>query len=126
MNKEECIIEINKINEFLKNSLWMDFEMCKMNEGEVIFSGCLDEIDDESIRISFKQPYMVSSLMSFTYEGGENFIMMLTDDEFIATNIKYHVEKGNYIFKIDLDGFDDGFMIIAKEVECQILARSNN
>lgn len=33
MNSEDCIRVINKINDCLKRNLWMDFEMCKMNEG---------------------------------------------------------------------------------------------
>lgn len=31
--------QIHKINEYLKEQLWMDFEMCNMNGGKLEMSG---------------------------------------------------------------------------------------
>ena|SRR5574344_1783849 len=118
MNSEDCLKVINKINDCLKENLWMDFEMCKMNEGNIVLSGMLDELDDEIIEISFIQPFMCSCALRFTYDEGE-FISLIQGESAIEINKKYKVEQGNYIFSISIDGCNDYF-IIAKEIQVRI------
>lgn len=119
MNKNECQNVIDKINHFLFNELWMDFELCVMNGYEVVLSGKLDERNDSFIEISFKQPCFVSSRMSFTYDGGL-FMKILEGEESISMNKMYHVEQGNFIFQFF--PFEDAtpFFIIAEEIEVLI------
>ena len=86
MNSEDRRKVINKINDCLKENLWIDFEMCKMNEGNIVFSGMLDELDDEIIEISIIQPFMCSCELCFTYDEGE-FISLIqgeSADETVA------------------------------------------
>lgn len=118
MSSEDCISVIKKINDCLKENLWMDFEMCKMNEGNIVLSGMLDELDDEIIEISFIQPFMCSCTLCFTYDEGE-FISLVQGERAIEINKKYKVEQGNYIFGISIDGCNDYF-IIAKEIQVKI------
>lgn len=40
-------------------------KICRMNGGEITFSGRIDELDDEIIEITFVQPFYVSTLMRF-------------------------------------------------------------
>lgn len=96
----------------------MDFEVCKMNCGNIVLSGRLDELDDELIEITFIQPFFVSVLMSFSYDEG-NFINLVDGDEFVKTNKKYHVEQGNYQFRITPNAESD-FLVIAKEIAIKI------
>lgn len=119
MDRNECQDVINKINQFLRNELWMDFELCIMNGYKVVLSGKLDEVNDSLIEISFKQPCFVSSRMSFTYDGGL-FMKILEGEESISINKMYHIEQGNYIFQFFTSGDATPFFIIAEEIEASI------
>ena len=54
--------EVDKVNAFLKEQLWMDFEMCNTNRGKLELHGFLDEADDDKVKIVFEQPHMVKKL----------------------------------------------------------------
>lgn len=103
------------INDFLSQNLWMDFEVCKMNGGEIILSGQLDEMDDELIEIKFIQPFYISIPLSFSFEKG-NFISLITGDEFIQINKQYEVIKGNNQFRISPNEEAD-YLVIAQDIE---------
>lgn len=118
MNNQECMKIIDKINSCLVENQWMDFEMCKMNGGQIVLSGKLDELDDEVIEIEFAQPFMCSCVMSFSYDEGQ-FISLVQGNEAQEINEKYNVEQGNYIFKLFIDG-KDNYFIIAKEIRVTI------
>jgi len=114
VNQQECLVIISNINEYLSKNLWMDFEVCKMNCGNLVFSGRIDELDDELIEISFIQPFFVSASMCFSYENGD-FIKLITGNEFIEINKKYHVEQGNFQFRITPNS-ESEYLVIAKGV----------
>jgi len=119
MNEEDCLKIVKKINSYLKENLWMDFEICIMDGWEIVLSGKLDELDDELIEISFIQPFMVSCLMSFSYENGE-FISLIQGIDAMEINKNYNVEEGNHIFKLSIDNNENAFFVIAKEIKVNI------
>ncbi len=120
MNNEDCLKVVNKINDYLKNNFWMDFEICRMNEGQVILSGKLDELDEELIEISFLRPFMVSCLTHFSYDNGE-FISLIQGEEAININKDYKVEQGNHIFRLSINNDEKKFFIIAREISVNII-----
>ena len=119
MNSEDCLKVIKRINDCLKENLWMDFEICRMNEGQIILSGKLDELDEELMEISFTQPFMVSCLTHFSYEDGE-FISLIQGEEAIEMNKNYKVEQGNHIFRLLIEDNEKDFFIIAREISVNI------
>ena len=119
MDRNGCQSVVNKINQFLVNELWMDFELCIMNGYKVVLSGKLDELDESSIEISFIQPCFVSSRMSFTYDSGP-FMKILEGEESTLINKMYHVERGNFIFQIFPSKESSPFFIIAEGIEVLI------
>lgn len=80
------IEKINLINDYLKEQLWMDFELCNMNCGKIEMFGFLDEGGEEKIKIVFDRPYMMLSTFCFTYEGNSDFISLVTGDEAVEIN----------------------------------------
>jgi hypothetical protein len=42
MKKDDIKTELEKINEYLGNCLWMDFEFCQMNSSQVVMGGTVD------------------------------------------------------------------------------------
>lgn len=113
--------KINIINEYLREQLWMDFEMCNMNCGKIEMFGFLDEAGEDKIKIIFDKPYMMLSTFCFTYEGNSDFISLVTGDEAVELNKKYNVTQGNHIFKLSDTNINGDMYIIAKEIEVQIM-----
>ncbi|MBD5463889.1 MAG: hypothetical protein HDR24_12690 [Lachnospiraceae bacterium] len=113
--------EIDKVNDFLKDQLWMDFEMCNINRGKLELHGFLDEAEDDKIIIIFEQPYMVSCNFFFTYEGKGNFLSIVEGKEAFQINKMYGVTQGNNVFKITNINVETDMIIIAKKVEVQII-----
>lgn len=122
MTKSECLQTIEITNGYLRKELWMFFEVCRMDQGEIILSGRIDEQEKELIEISFIQPYMISCLMGFIYEEGV-FITLVQGEEELQLNKKYDVEQGNYIFRLSIDGIEGKCFIIAKEISIKIMDR---
>lgn len=113
--------EIDKVNDFLKDQLWMDFEMCNINRGKLELHGFLDEAEDDKIIIIFEQPHMVSCNFFFTYEGKGNFLSIVEGKEAFQINKMYGVTQGNNVFKITNINVETDMIIIAKKVEVQII-----
>lgn len=113
--------EINKINQYLKGQLWMDFEMCHMDRLKLILYGFLDESGKDKIRIIFEEPYMVSSNFFFTYEGVHDFISIIEGEEAVQINKKYGVTIGNVIFKLSNINTEMYMIVIAKGISVQIM-----
>ena len=111
---------VQRINEYLKEELWMDFELYGASFLEVALSGKIDECGDEKISIVFKEPYMISCTSLFTYEGGGNFIEILAGEDAYQINKQYGVTQGNYIFKINNTQVEGLMYIIAKDIEVNI------
>lgn len=112
---------IEKINEYLKEQLWMDFEMCNMNRGKLELHGFLDEGDDDNIKITFEQPYLVNCNFFFTYEGKESFISMVDGEDAFQINKRYGVTQGNFIYKFTNTNIAADMFIVAKGIEFQIM-----
>jgi len=112
--------EIDKVNEFLKEQLWMDFEMCNINRGKLELHGFIDEVADDKIKIVFEQPHMVSCNFFFTYEGNGKFLSIVDGKDAFQINKKYGVTQGHTVFKITNTNIEAEMLIVAKSVEVQI------
>ena len=126
-SKEEIVLEINKINTYLKECLWMDFTISNSNWGEVNLYGTIDQthnnyIDNYDIKITFEYPYFISTLLSFTSDNSKKFVHLCTEKEQDKIIEKYKVEAENFIFKINIEDFEVSPIIIAaKNIKCEII-----
>lgn len=123
MKREEIENEVLKINNYLDKCLWMEFECTGMNEGKILISGRIDISSSEfAIDIEFENPYYVASLMSWQLDDSRSFIELLSGDDEMAANDKYQVEKGNLLFKINAEDFNEApIFIAAQNIKCSIL-----
>ncbi|MGC6767120.1 hypothetical protein [Enterococcus sp. LJL51] len=123
MNTEELTNELLKINNYLKKCLWMDFEFAHMDGGKLVVAGRIDtSYNDFAINIEFGTPFFVSSLLSWHLDDATPFIELIEGDALGQLNEKYHIEQGNYLFKINAEGFDSAPIIIAsKSLKCEII-----
>lgn len=113
--------ELNKINEYLAEQLWMDFEICNMDRGKLELHGFLDEGNDDKIIIVFEQPHMVSCNFFFTYEGNGNFISITENEEEFQINKKYGVTQGNLVYKITNTNIEADMFIVARGIKFQVM-----
>ena len=123
MNKDEVRAEVEKINNYIAKCMWMDFEFCRMNGYQVVMAGSIDQSYNEyAIKIDFEQPHFVSSLFSWHADTSKPFIHLLTNKEETEAAKKYGVEMGNYIFKVNTEGFEKTpILISAKKITCVII-----
>ncbi len=114
--------EINRVNKYLKEQLWMDFEMCNIGRGGLELYGFLDESGMDKIKIVFEQPYMVSCNFYFTYEGNKkDFLSVVDGEEAVQINKKYSVTQGNIIFKVSNTNIETDMIIIARGIKVIIM-----
>lgn len=123
MEKNEIINELDKINEYLKQCMWMDFEFAQMNASNVTIGGRKDVSYGEwTINIDFGNPFYVTTLFSWQLDNSNPFIKLVEGDEMWDIINKYQVEEGNYIFKINAEDFETAPIIIAsKSIKCEIV-----
>ena len=123
MTIEEINDEIRKINDYLEMCLWMDFEFAQMDGGNIVVAGRIDtSIYEFAINIEFELPYYISSLSHWHLDDSKLFIELLEGDEMWAISNKYHVEKGNHIFRINAENFEEAPIIIASHgLRCEIV-----
>ena len=121
-NMNEVKNEINKINNYMQNQLWMDFEFCMLDAGKIVLSGTLDRSYNKYvIDIEFEQPYCISSLLYWSVDTSIPLLELANEDEIIEMNKKYRVEQGNYIFKINVEDFEQTpIYIAARNIKCVI------
>ncbi|WP_236671985.1 hypothetical protein [Enterococcus sp. BWB1-3] len=120
---EEINNEILKINDYLKKCLWMDFEFARMDGGNIEIAGRIDtSYYDFAISIEFEMPFYISSLLNWHLDDSKIFIELLEGNEMWDIINRYHVEKGNYIFRVNAQHFETAPIIIAsKGLRCEIL-----
>lgn len=94
MSVDEVNLEIKKINTYLSRCLWMDFEFCRMDAGQIVLSGSIDLSSNEYvIDIKFEEPYFVSTLFLWHADTAKVFIELANTDEIIVMNQK--IQGGN-------------------------------
>lgn len=114
--------EVAKINRYLRDCLWMDFEICQMNFVKVEIAGRIDTSSNKyAISIEFEQPYFVSGLFCWSLNNSRDFISIAEQSEFTKYNKKFRIEKGKYLFKISMEDFEEPFYIAASAIKCNML-----
>ena len=125
VKREEVMSEIKKINEYLSKCTWMDFTVAQSNFGYIELYGAIDQshnnyVDNYEIKLTFEQPYFISSLFSCSLDASKPFIELCSDEDEI--NTKYNMEEGHYTFKFNIESFRElPIFIVAKNIVCKIL-----
>lgn len=114
--------EIAKINDYLSQCMWMDFDYKQIGEDKIILCGCTDQSwREESIEIVFEFPQLVSTLFSWSMDEKKPFIQIASSEE-LAQSTRLVSERGCYIFKLnDSDSEQSRIFISASGIKCNIL-----
>lgn len=114
--------EIKNLNDYLREQLWMDFEMCNMSRGKLELHGFLDEAEEDKVIITFEFPYMVNCAFFFSYEGNGDFISVLDGEEAYKENEKYGITQGNMVFRLSNTSILTDMIIAAKKINIKIMS----
>lgn len=121
MDLELIKTEIGKINNYLEKCLWMDFELNQMSLSKIEIAGQIDPTYHEyAISIEFEFPTFISALFYWSFNDSKEFIRLANEEEFQEINGKYGIEKGKYLFVIDLEDVQTPFYIAASGIRCYI------
>lgn len=112
---------INKINDYLKTQLWMDFTLSSFDPGCAEIIGRIDQSGgDIKIIIRFIEPYLVICPLFFTFEGKNDFITVVNKDCAYRKNIDYDIRQGNTLFQISNTNIQGEIIIAAQRIIAEI------
>lgn len=114
--------ELFKINSFLKECLWMDFDYGIISDYLIELFGCIDRsFPEDAIKIKFVRPHSISTMFCFSKADDLPFIELVEEQEQIAKYVKMGLEEGDCVFQIHADGSENPIIIVAQSVECEII-----
>ena len=115
-------ITIDRINNYLKSQLWMDFTLSSTDPGTVELIGRIDEAGGKvKIKIHFQEPYLIISPLYFTYEGKNDFIAVLKDEYAYKKNVMYNICQGNTLFQLRNTNIKGDIIIAARKISAEIM-----
>lgn len=126
MNINELINIVNKINTFITQGLWLDFEVNQYKNSKLKIIGGIDLLYSPDIEINFEDVFFVSLPFAWKSDTKKEVFQLLEDENARTVNIMYKVEQGYHIFKFTPEDYpaDFGCLIGAKSISYNIL--SNN
>lgn len=113
-------MDLDKINNYLRDNLWMDFELVKVGMNFTELHGFIDEAYNDKIIIRFKSVHMLNIVTHFTYSGKNDFISLIEKEKAYAINVKYDVPIGNKIFLLTNTNISSEMFIIANDIEMEV------
>ena len=113
MNIQE---KIDKINNFIANMSWCDFEVHSLHKGCLSIVGSIDLSYFHNIEICFHGFFFVSSVFDWKSDTSKPVLSLMEGELAERINLQYHVEIGNHVFKF-ITEYDDS------ETNCVIVAR---
>lgn len=129
MSIKEIESEVNKINLYLKECLWMDFDFTNISVNQIKIIGSIDLCWENyhSIEIEFLNPTHISAIL-FEWHLLEKkpFIEIASGEEFYK-KFNYENELDQHVFKINADGYNDSpIWIVAESIKSIILKQPND
>lgn len=114
-----CENIILKINSFLKENNWCDFEIVNL-KGNLIVGGKTGFSDKYDILITFEDVYYIQCLYEWKTDTSSDSFFIPDIEEQREINIKYSIEEGFVLFKIVAEDIDNPFYISAKKLSVNI------
>ena len=120
MTNEKTVRIINKI---ILNHSWFDFEIINYDGYNLSLGGSskslLEPMMKYDLRIKFSDIFFISSLSNWSSDITQSPFSIVTGDEARKLNLKYHVEKGYSLFKINAEDYSQPLLIIAMTVSLE-------
>lgn len=113
--------KLKKINEFISNELWFDFQLANFDGYTLSITGGIDLSHNWMIEIIFKDVSFCLLKNEWKKHDKEPPLDILEGKKAFAFNQKYHIEIGNTLFMMNHEDLDkDGanaYIIAAKNLD---------
>ena len=109
MEENEIRDVLEQFNDYLKEQLWMDFEIIEYSKTELRIIGSIDISNKPNIELIFKDVFFVSAPFNWKTDTSKKVGMLLSGEEAKKINLKYQVEQGYHIIKIQPDDYPEKF-----------------
>lgn len=109
MEENEIIEVLEQLNDYLKEQLWMDFEIIEYSKTELKIIGSIDISNKPNIELIFKDVFFVSTPFNWKTDTRKKVGMLLSGEEAKKINLKYQVEQGYHIIKIQPEDYPEEF-----------------
>ena len=109
---------VTKIDNFIKNQPWLDFEIIEYSDYSLTIIGSLDTSAEPIIRIEFAGVFAISAPFNWKTDTDKSVFSILGGVEMLKFNQVFEVEQGVTLFRFipeDLEGYL-GCIIAAQEV----------
>lgn len=113
---------VQEINDFIKNSMWFDFEIKQYIDDELCIYGGLS-LSYPDIEIKFKEVFFTSLPMMWKTDTKETILNILEGEAEKEISEKFQVEYLHYIFKFNPEDYPSNFGCLkaAKKITYKIL-----
>lgn len=119
MTNAEVYNVVESINQKVRQSPWMDFELKHLENCTLKINGGIDLLKKHEISIVLHDVFFIASPTEWKTETKDNFLFLIEGEEARQLNLHYQVEEGNYIFKFKAEYYpsDFGCYFAARSIE---------
>lgn len=127
MNISDVKSIVVKINNFIQQDLWLDFEVNQYSKNILKLNGGIDLLYSPDIEICFEDVFFISLPMEWKSDTKKTVFQLLEHESAKTVNIKYKVEQGYYIFKFTPEDYPNNFecLIGAKSISYTIIKNNS-
>lgn len=100
---------IKRINEFLQEQLWMDFEIIEYSKLCLKIIGSIDISNAPTMELILRDVFFISAPLNWQTDTSKNVITLLKDEDAKKINLQFQVEQGYHIIKIDPEDYPSSF-----------------
>ena len=109
MKENEIKEVLRRFNQYLNEQLWMDFELIEFSRGELKIIGSIDISNKPNIELIFNDVFFASTPFNWKTDTSKKVAMLLSGEEAKKVNLKYQVEQGYHIIKIQPEDYPEDF-----------------
>ncbi|WP_417129420.1 hypothetical protein [Ruthenibacterium lactatiformans] len=109
MEKKEIESVLKEVNDYLSEQLWMDFEIIQYSKNSLKVIGSIDISDVPTMELIFEDVYFISAPFNWKTDTSKTVISLLHGEEAKRINLKFRVEQGYHIIKIQAEDYPKNF-----------------
>lgn len=126
---EEIKNEVDSINKYLSECMWMDFDFINIGCNHIKMIGSIDLCWENyhSIEIEFLNPTHISAILFEWHLHEKKPFIEIANSEEIYKKFGYEKELTHHVFKINADCYDEApIWITAESIKSIILKQPND
>lgn len=125
MEISEIKKNVESINTFIGNQLWLDFEVLHYDKQKLTIIGSIDISNAHDIEIVFEDVFFVSLPIEWKTDTSEQSLSIIEGETEIILNKKLQVEQGYSIFAFVPEDYPEDFAcyVCAKRITFNLTSR---